>query len=106
MERQALTDGHNLSAGEYLTTAGMRYHSAKYLFVNDPQKMRAAHMKAVACRRDALPHLRPAGKRVEIPYEGKTLAGILRRPAEVDQPPVIVMTMGLDSSKEEMESYE
>jgi fermentation-respiration switch protein FrsA (DUF1100 family) len=104
--RQALTDGHNLSAEEHLTTAGVCYHFAKFLFVNDPEEMRAAHMKPVACRSDALPHLRPAGERVEIPYEGKTLAGILRRPTEANKPPVVVMTMGLDSSKEEMDSYE
>jgi len=106
MGRQALADGHNLSAGEHLTTAGVCYHFAKFLFVNDPAEMRAAHMKAVACRRDALPHLRPAGERVEMPYAGKTLAGILRRPAETDTPPVVVMAMGLDSSKEEMDPYE
>jgi 2,6-dihydroxypseudooxynicotine hydrolase len=71
MGRQALADGHTLSAGEHLTTAGVCYHFAKFLFVNDPAEMRAAHMKAVACRRDALPHLRPAGERVEMPYAGK-----------------------------------
>jgi dipeptidyl aminopeptidase/acylaminoacyl peptidase len=106
MGRTALAEGHNLSAGEHLTTAGVCYHFAKFLFVNDPDEMRVAHMKAVACRNDALPHLRPAGVRVEIPYQGNSLAGILRRPLNADTPPVVVMAMGLDSSKEEMESYE
>lgn len=106
MGRKALGDGYELSAGEHLTTAGVCYHFAKFLFVNDIDQMRAAHMKAVECRRLALPFLQPAGERVMIPYEGSMLAGILRRPAGTDRPPVVVMAMGLDSSKEEMDSYE
>ena len=106
MGRKALDDGYELSAGEHLTTAGVCYHFAKFLFVNDIDQMRAAHMKAVECRRLALPFLQPAGERVMIPYEGSMLAGILRRPAGTDRPPVVVMAMGLDSSKEEMDSYE
>ena len=106
MGRQALDDGYELSAGEHLTTAGVCYHFAKFLFVNDPDQMQSAHMKAVECRRLALPFLRPAGDRVMVPYEGSMLAGILRKPADMDRPPVVVMAMGLDSSKEEMESYE
>jgi pimeloyl-ACP methyl ester carboxylesterase len=106
MGRKALDDGYELSAGEHLTTAGVCYHFAKFLFVNDIDQMRAAHMKAVECRRLALPFLQPAGERVMIPYEGSMLAGLLRRPAGTDRPPVVVMAMGLDSSKEEMDSYE
>jgi dienelactone hydrolase len=106
MGRTALADGYTLSAGEHLTTAGVCYHFAKFLFVNDPAAMREAHMSAVACRHDALPHLRPPGVRVEMPYEGSHLAGILRKPEGVDRPPVVVMAMGLDSSKEEMDAYE
>ena len=68
--------------------------------------MKAAHSKAVACRQAALPHLRPPGERVEIPYEGKTLAGILRKPAGVERPPVVAMAVGLDSTKEEGDAYE
>jgi 2,6-dihydroxypseudooxynicotine hydrolase len=68
--------------------------------------MKAAHAKAVACRALALPHLLPPGERVEMPYQGKWLAGILRKPAGVDRPPAVVMAMGLDSAKEEAGCYE
>ena len=54
----------------------------------------------------ALPHLDPAGERVEIPYEGTRLYGILRKPRGVAHPPIVVMCMGLDSAKEEMDAYE
>ncbi|MGE5148247.1 MAG: alpha/beta hydrolase family protein [Candidatus Eiseniibacteriota bacterium] len=103
---EALARGHFLSAGEHLSRAGVYYHFAKFLFVNDIEQMRAAHRKAVNCRQLALPHLRPPGERVEIPFEGRTLAGILRRPEGSGRPPIVVMAMGLDSCKEEMDAYE
>jgi 2,6-dihydroxypseudooxynicotine hydrolase len=104
--REALHDKHLVSAGEHLQRAGVYYHFAAFLFVHDVPQMRQAHLKAVACRRDALPHLSPAGERVEIPYEGKHLYGILRRPPGAERPPVVAMAMGLDSTKEECDAYE
>jgi len=74
--------------------------------VQDQAQMKAAHKKQIECRQLALPHLRPPGERVEIPYEGKFLAGILRKPAGAEKPPVVVMAVGLDSTKEESEAYE
>jgi 2,6-dihydroxypseudooxynicotine hydrolase len=104
--RQALADGFNLSAGEHLTRAALCYHFGKFMFVHDIPQMQAAHLKTVECRRLALPHLRPAGERVALPYQGKMLHGILRRPAGAATPPVVVMCVGLDSTKEEMDVYE
>ena len=64
--------------------------------------MRAAHMKAVECYRDGVALLRPyPGKRVAIPYEGKTIFGVLRGSG-----PVLIMAPGLDSTKEELHAYE
>lgn len=106
MGREALDKRKHLSAGEHLQRAGLYYHYAKFLFVHDVPQMKAAHMKAVECRRLALPHLRPAGERVAIPFEGQTLYGVLRKPTGVERPPVLVMICGLDSCKEEMDAYE
>lgn len=106
LARDALAQGFALSAGEHLTRAAVCYHFGKFLFVHRPDEMRAAHEKAVACRNAALPHLRPAGERVAIAFEGGTLYGNLRRPAGAARPPVVAMCMGLDSAKEEMHAYE
>ena len=106
MGREALAAGYRLSAGEHLQRAGVYYHFAKFLFVHKPAEMRAAHMKAVECRNLALPHLSPAGERIAVPYEGKALYGILRKPSGIVRPPVVVMAMGLDSAKEETDAYE
>jgi 2,6-dihydroxypseudooxynicotine hydrolase len=103
---QALAEGNKLSAAGHHTRAAVCYHFGKFLFVIDPAQMKRAHMKAVECRNKALPHLRPPGERVAIPYEGTKLYGNLRKPAGAAGAPVVVMCMGLDSAKEEMDDYE
>lgn len=104
--REALARKKWLSAGEHLQRAGVYYHFGKFLFVHDLPQMKAAHMKAVECRGLALPHLSPPGERVAIPFEGKHLYGILRKPAGISKPPIMIMACGLDSAKEETEAYE
>ena len=55
MGREALANRKFISAGEHLQRAGVYYHFGKFLFVHDVPQMKAAHMKAVACRNLALP---------------------------------------------------
>jgi pimeloyl-ACP methyl ester carboxylesterase len=106
MGRAALAREKFLSAGEHLNRAAIYYHFAKFLFVHDIAQMRVAHAKAVECKAVALPHLRPPGERVTIPYGEKSLNGILRKPGDVERPPVMIMCVGLDSAKEETDTYE
>ncbi|MDH5534795.1 MAG: alpha/beta hydrolase [Betaproteobacteria bacterium] len=104
--REALAAGYSYSAGQHLTRAALCYHFGKFMFVHEPQEMRATHAKVVACRELALPHLRPPGERVGIPFNHNVLYGILRKPAGAAKPPVVVMCVGLDSTKEELDVYE
>jgi 2,6-dihydroxypseudooxynicotine hydrolase len=104
--REALAAKKHITAAEHLQRAGVYYHFGKFLFVQDLDQMQTAHRKAIACRNLALPHLKPKGERIEMPYEGKFLAGILRKPEGVEKPPVLVFACGLDSCKEETETYE
>jgi 2,6-dihydroxypseudooxynicotine hydrolase len=100
--REELKEGHKLTAGEHLVRAGIYYHFAKFVFVQDLDQMRAAHMKAVECYRDGIALSKPyPGKRVAIPFEGKTIFGVLRGSG-----PVVIMAPGLDSTKEELHAYE
>jgi pimeloyl-ACP methyl ester carboxylesterase len=99
--KESLRDAHRLSAGEHFVRAAMYYHFAKFVFVQDPLQMRAAHTKAVECYTIALPLMRPPGERVSIgPY-----VGVLRKPS-ASRCPVLVMAPGLDSTKEELHAYE
>lgn len=106
LAEEALAAEYRLSAGAHLTRAALCYHFAKFVFVNDYEQMRAAHRRAVDCRNRALPLIDPPGERVAIPHEGAALYGILRKPRGVKTPPLLVMCMGLDSAKEEMDANE
>lgn len=104
--REALAAGYGYSAGQHLTRAALCYHFGKFMFVHQPDEMRRAHLKVVECRNLALPVLDPPGERVKIPFENNALYGILRRPAGAATAPVVVMCVGLDSTKEELDVYE
>ena len=80
--RTALAAGHQMSAGAHLAQA------------------------AVRCLDDALPYLDPPGRRVEIPFDGARMVGVLRQPPGPGPHPVMIMIPGLDSAKEELRSTE
>ena len=102
----ALAEGGRLSAGQHFATAAVCHHFGKFLFVHDMARMRSAHLRALAAHARALPLLDPPGEMVEVPYEGKVLRGVLRKPRGIARPAVVVMCMGLDSTKEEMRTNE
>jgi dienelactone hydrolase len=98
--------GHYISAGDHYLRAAICYHFGKYLFVQQPQELRAAHERTVHCYQKALPYFDFPGERVAIPYEGgATMYGILRRPWHRPRPAVVILVPGLDSVKEELHSY-
>ncbi|HET7388598.1 MAG TPA: YqiA/YcfP family alpha/beta fold hydrolase [Nocardioidaceae bacterium] len=104
--RTALADNRHRSAGEHLARAAVYYHFGKFVFVEDLDQMRTAHAHAVRCLTDALPHLDPPGTRVEIPFEGARLVGVLRCPPGPGPHPTVLLMPGLDSTKEELRSTE
>jgi 2,6-dihydroxypseudooxynicotine hydrolase len=104
--RQALDLGRTRSAGQHLAQAAVYYHFAKFMFVQDMAQLRAAHARAVRCLDDALPHLDPPGERVEIPFEGSKMVGVLRVPPGEGPHPAVVLIAGLDSAKEELRPTE
>lgn len=104
--RTALAEGRLRSAGEHLARAAVYHHFAKFVFVEDLGQMRAAHDRAVACLDDALPHLDPPGRRIEMPFEAGRLVGVLRLPSGPGPHPVVLLLPGLDSTKEELGSTE
>lgn len=104
--REALQAERGASAGAHLTQAAAYYHFAKFVFVDDLDEMKEAHVAAVRCLDDALPHLDPPGERQELPFEGSKLVGILRRPTGAGPHPAVVLLSGLDSAKEELRPTE
>ena len=96
-----LEAGHHSSGGELLRRASICYHFGNNFFFCDPGQARVAHEKSIERYTQALPFLDPAGERVEFPFEGGTLSGILCKPDNVAKPPLLLMLCGLDSTKEE-----
>ncbi|MFG1710588.1 alpha/beta hydrolase family protein [Nonomuraea sp. M3C6] len=103
---EAMREGRLRSAGQHYVQASVCHHFGKFLFVQDPGQMREAHLAAVRCLDAALPYLDPPGRRIEIPFDGSRLVGVLRLPHGPGPHPVVVMVPGLDSAKEEFRSTE
>lgn len=93
--------GHIVSAGEAYIAAALSYHFGKFLFQEYHEEYAAAADKSVAAFAKGLHLLDPTGERIEIPFDGTTMVGILRRPPRVDKPPLVLLLPGLDSTKEE-----
>jgi len=96
--------GRGLTAAEAWRRAALCWHFGKFVFVEDASQLRAASERAVACYQRGAWALEPPAARVEIPYDGIELPGLLRRPAGSRKPPLVLMIPGLDSVKEELQT--
>jgi pimeloyl-ACP methyl ester carboxylesterase len=101
LAREAEADGRRRSAGEAWVRAAVCFHFAKFVWVLDAERSRAAADEAVAALRRAHELLDPTAERIEVPLDGSRLVANLRRPREGVRPPLVVLIPGLDSTKEE-----
>ena len=106
LAREAEDAGRTLTAGQAWIQAALSYHFSKFVWMVDMAKNHAATDKAIAATYAAHRLLDPSAERVEIPYEGKTIAGNLRRPEGAERPPLVLLLPGLDSTKEEFYTWE
>lgn len=106
LAREAERRGRRVTAGEAWVRAALCYHFAKFVWTVDPQRYRETTIRSVEALRAAHRHLDPTARRLEIPFEGKTLFANLRRPPQVRRPPVVLLIPGLDSTKEEFFYWE
>ena len=90
-----------LSAGEAWSRATVAYHFAKFVWMVDPERSRAAADKAVAAMAKTHEYIDPEAERVEVPFDGGRVVGNLRRPRGDERPPLVLLVPGLDSTKEE-----
>jgi pimeloyl-ACP methyl ester carboxylesterase len=91
-----------VSAAAAYQRAAWCYHLGKFLWFEDPVLHATLRDSAVAVYRRALAQLDPPAERLEIPFEGHSIPGHLRRPRASVRPPLVLIVPGLDSSKEEM----
>jgi 2,6-dihydroxypseudooxynicotine hydrolase len=103
---EAEKQGHRLSAAHAYQRAAWCYHLGKFLWFEDPVLHAELRDRSVAVYRKALPQLDPPAARLEIPFEGHIIPGLLRKPRDGAKPPLILLVPGLDSSKEELFTIE
>ena len=97
---------NRLSAGEAYIAAALSYHFAKFMFQDHREEYLTAGRKSITAFANGLRLLDPTGERLEIPFNGVTLFGTLRRPMGVPLPPLVLLLPGLDSTKEEFFYWE
>jgi 2,6-dihydroxypseudooxynicotine hydrolase len=106
LAREAEERGRTRTAGEAWVRAALSYHFAKFVWMVDMARHRSAADRAVAALREAHRLLDPTAERIEVPFEGGTMVGNLRRPPGVERPPLVLLLPGLDSTKEEFFTWE
>jgi 2,6-dihydroxypseudooxynicotine hydrolase len=106
LAQDAEAQGRTLSAGEAYVRAALCYHFAKFVWMVDMAKHRAAADRAIASLYAAHRLLDPSAKRVEAPFDQGTVVGNLRRPAGERRSPLVFLLPGLDSTKEEFFHWE
>ncbi len=106
LAEEATARGRVVSATEAYQRAAWSYHLGKFLWFEDRDLHLEMNALVSAMYGRALPHLDPPGERLEIPFEGTTIPGNLRRPRDVVRPPVVLLVPGLDSVKEELFAME
>jgi pimeloyl-ACP methyl ester carboxylesterase len=106
LAEEAATRGRTVTATQAFQRAAWSYHLGKFLWFEDPDLHLEMNALVGAMYARALPHLDPPGERLEIPFEGTTIPGNLRRPRDVARPPVVLLVPGLDSVKEELFAME
>jgi dienelactone hydrolase len=95
--------GARHSAAEAWRRAAMLWHFGKFNWFENIAMAEDAQRRLNACYERALWSLKPSGEKVLIPYGTTKLAAILRRPARMDNPPLVIVIGGLDSVKEELQ---
>ena len=101
LAREAEEAGHERTAGEAWVRAAVCFHFAKFVWVLDAERSRAAAERAIEALYRAHKLLDPTAERVEAPLDGSRVVANLRRPPAPERPPLVILIPGLDSTKEE-----
>lgn len=102
LAENALAQGRRLTAGEAYIRAGLFYHWATFVTVEDEDAFRRTLEAAERAWAKAAPLVDPPFELVDVPFEGTVLPGYLRIPPGSEKPPLAILLPGADSTKEEL----
>lgn len=105
---RAVAESRVISGGELLWLASLAAHYAQYMWFHDRDRREQGQRRKVDLFDRAAPYLKPPAERVEIEFEGATIAGYLRLPEGAGEGsfPCCVLIGGLESTKEESHRFE
>ena len=92
--------GQTEACGKSYYLAYEYYRIGRYPVPNTPEKMKC-YQGALRCFQKAARHLDPPAERVEIPFEGAKVVGVLQVPRGVARPAVVMHWGGVDGWKED-----
>lgn len=98
--------GRTRTAGEARVRAAVCYHFAKFLWLEDLERYWATTRRSVGALARGRAQLDPTFLRLELPFDRDRIFANLRRPSDVGRAAVVVLVPGLDSTKEELTSWE
>ena len=102
LAREAEAAGRRVTAGDAWLRAAVAYHFGKFVWVLDDARSDPVHRKTVDAFYAGHRLLDTGVERIEIPLDGASVVGNLRRPQrDGAAPPLVLLIPGLDSTKEE-----
>ncbi len=102
MGEDALKDGHRQTAFESFYLAALYFCKAQWSVLEDSDELIDLHATKNECY-DKVIELSPHPiKRVEVPFNGKSLPALLHLPSEEGEFPLVVRVPGMDQTKEEV----
>ncbi|MFT7475686.1 MAG: 2,6-dihydroxypseudooxynicotine hydrolase [Verrucomicrobiales bacterium] len=102
----AVDSGHCVTGGEWLWLASLSWHYGQLMWFHEPERREYGQRKKVELYERAAPHLLQPAHRIEIEFEGTSIAGYLRTPAGDGPHPCVLLIGGLESTKEESYLFE
>src|SRR3989475_9016945 len=99
--------GHTVTATDAYQRAAWCYHLGNFLWFEERALHDELRELTVATYAKAMPRIDPPGRRIEAPFEGAVIPGILRTPrGATKRAPLAILVPGLDSVKEELYAME
>ncbi|MBV9544108.1 MAG: alpha/beta hydrolase [Chloroflexi bacterium] len=103
---KAEQSGHAVTAAGFRRLAALAWHFGFFAHPRPLQPWLEAQRRKAALFRKAAPFLRPPAEYIEVPFRDVKLPAYLRKPLDVERPPVVLFVSGLDSTKEEHTTFE
>lgn len=105
---EALRAGNKATAGEAFFRAAISFHTGQSGNVENPEEKLRVQTRQREAYLKAMPHVRPASERIDIPFEEIEFPGNLRLPENrgSGKVPCVLLNAGADSTKEEFFTLE